>query len=95
MSNGDDVPTICCAGGICCDLAKAIKALGKWLAHHVHGLHADEAKAVATKIHESYDMAPKGLLRPIVEFVNDHPNEPVPESLFAPYVDYLRAHPYE
>lgn len=92
----DDTAEQCCAAMICCNLAKAIKTLGKWLARHVHGLHTDTSVAVATEIHRSFDLVPKGLLAPSIDYIHEHPDATtIPPELLAPLVAYVHAHPYE
>ncbi len=61
--------TECCILGICCAEQKRIQALADQLQATVHPLNAAQALAVATFIRATYDLAPKGMIQPLIDLV--------------------------
>jgi hypothetical protein len=72
---GDDVPAACCGSGICCDKVKQKIALTKLFEHAAKGISTTEAEQCAQAIMDTFDMVPKGLLSPLIKFVQEHPYE--------------------
>jgi len=71
----DDIPELCCAAGICCDMTKRVKTLAKLLRHQIPALHEPEALAVAGVIHDTFTLVPKGLIDDFIHFIQEHPYE--------------------
>jgi hypothetical protein len=59
----------CCILGICCAETKRIQALADKIQAAVHPLNAAQALAVATFIRTTYDLAPKGMIQPLIDLV--------------------------
>ena len=68
----DDTQELCCAAGICCDHPKQKAALAKYLHAHAPVSLAD-AEVCAQAIIDGFDLVPRGLLTPLIDFVQTHP----------------------
>ena len=59
----------CCILGICCDPTLPRQALADQLDAEIPGLNAQKSMEIATFILAHYDLAPKGLLSPLLDYV--------------------------
>ncbi len=66
MSNGE----VCCITGVCCapDVAQA-KLAAKFVKL---GAEREYAEACARYVQDTFDLAPKGMLTPIYDYVKEH-----------------------
>jgi len=58
----------CCILGICCDEPKRVQALADKIAMET-SLNAHQALTAASFIRQTYDLAPKGTLQPLIDLV--------------------------
>ena len=58
----------CCILGICCEDVKRIKALADKIESNTH-LNAHQAFEAASFIRATYDLAPLGMLQPLIDLV--------------------------
>lgn len=66
----------CCILGICCDDQKRIQALAdKIQTGSGQHLNDTQALAVATFIRATYDLAPKGMIQPLIDLVTEEAHE--------------------
>jgi hypothetical protein len=56
----------CCILGICCDDTKRVQALADKIQAGTH-LNAHQALEAATLIRATYDLAPKGMIQPLID----------------------------
>jgi transglutaminase-like putative cysteine protease len=58
----------CCILGVCCDVTLRIEGLAEKIHDDLH-LPAPQAMAVAQWIRDHYDLTPKGLIQPLIDYV--------------------------
>lgn len=56
-----------CLLAICCPPERGVEVMAKWLVKE--GVDANAAEAAATCICETFDLAPKGMLQPLIQEV--------------------------
>ena len=56
-------------------MAKQKVALAKYLQHHTTHLTDKEAAEAAQAIMDGFDLVPKGLIAPLIKYVQEHPYE--------------------
>jgi hypothetical protein len=59
----------CCILGICCEPTLAVRTLAEKIDAEVSGINASKAMDIAVFIHAHYDLAPKGMIQPLIDLV--------------------------
>ena len=64
----------CCIIGACCDKHKRVERLAEYIAEDL-GFSAEDSERIAKFIRANYDLAPVGLIQPLIDAVAEMARE--------------------